>query len=170
MRPRHGPSPDRKSTRLNSSHRTSSYAVFCLKKKKGEAGTDLFVVDADGASFVERHGDSPPSASRRYSTSRRRLVLSRVWWRAKDTPAPFSPPGATIAPPAAEVKRAGRARSESEWLSAPADVLQLVMRESMILVLAGGRLAPHVTALSEQPKRGALHHHHERAPHERGSR
>src|SRR5437867_8859860 len=26
---------DRKSTRLNSSHRTSSYAVFCLKRKKG---------------------------------------------------------------------------------------------------------------------------------------
>src|SRR5207248_9340382 len=25
---------DRKSTRLNSSHRTSSYAVFCLKKNK----------------------------------------------------------------------------------------------------------------------------------------
>src|SRR5207248_10940734 len=25
---------DRKSTRLNSSHRTSSYAVFCLKKKR----------------------------------------------------------------------------------------------------------------------------------------
>src|SRR5437879_8565062 len=31
-----GPSvrPDRKSTRLNSSHRCISYAVFCLKKKK----------------------------------------------------------------------------------------------------------------------------------------
>src|SRR5437867_10700733 len=28
-----GPYPDRKSTRLNSSHRTISYAVFCLKKK-----------------------------------------------------------------------------------------------------------------------------------------
>src|SRR5207248_8662343 len=28
--------PDRKSTRLNSSHRTISYAVFCLKKKKNE--------------------------------------------------------------------------------------------------------------------------------------
>src|SRR5207248_4479557 len=27
---------DRKSTRLNSSHRTISYAVFCLKKKKKE--------------------------------------------------------------------------------------------------------------------------------------
>src|SRR5437764_8475874 len=29
-----GHSPDRKSTRLNSSHRCISYAVFCLKKKK----------------------------------------------------------------------------------------------------------------------------------------
>src|SRR5438094_1663772 len=28
------PRPDRKSTRLNSSHRTISYAVFCLKKKR----------------------------------------------------------------------------------------------------------------------------------------
>src|SRR5437763_5220143 len=27
---------DRKSTRLNSSHRCNSYAVFCLKKKKKE--------------------------------------------------------------------------------------------------------------------------------------
>src|SRR3712207_7339756 len=29
-----GPSRDRKSTRLNSSHANISYAVFCLKKKK----------------------------------------------------------------------------------------------------------------------------------------
>src|SRR5437762_9360364 len=29
-----GPTADRKSTRLNSSHRCISYAVFCLKKKK----------------------------------------------------------------------------------------------------------------------------------------
>src|SRR5437879_10049159 len=28
---------DRKSTRLNSSHRCISYAVFCLKKKKNES-------------------------------------------------------------------------------------------------------------------------------------
>src|SRR5689334_24166399 len=28
--------PDRKSTRLNSSHSSISYAVFCLKKKKGK--------------------------------------------------------------------------------------------------------------------------------------
>ena len=31
---RHLQIPDRKSTRLNSSHRCISYAVFCLKKKK----------------------------------------------------------------------------------------------------------------------------------------
>src|ERR1017187_10925339 len=30
-----GELPDRKSTRLNSSHRCISYAVFCLKKKAG---------------------------------------------------------------------------------------------------------------------------------------
>src|SRR5437867_7119047 len=29
---------DRKSTRLNSSHRTISYAVFCLKKEKSASG------------------------------------------------------------------------------------------------------------------------------------
>src|SRR5438132_9538748 len=30
--------PDRKSTRLNSSHTVISYAVFCLKKKKHDSG------------------------------------------------------------------------------------------------------------------------------------
>src|SRR3712207_7359918 len=30
----HGTNPDRKSTRLNSSHANISYAVFCLKKKQ----------------------------------------------------------------------------------------------------------------------------------------
>src|SRR5437867_8927062 len=33
--------PDRKSTRLNSSHRTISYAVFCLKKKKRHISSNL---------------------------------------------------------------------------------------------------------------------------------
>src|SRR5256885_11748473 len=33
-RPLQGHRPDRKSTRLNSSHLVISYAVFCLKKKK----------------------------------------------------------------------------------------------------------------------------------------
>src|SRR2546426_7302116 len=35
------PPPDRKSTRLNSSHLVISYAVFCLKKKK-KTGTQRF--------------------------------------------------------------------------------------------------------------------------------
>src|SRR5471030_3477863 len=33
--------PDRKSTRLNSSHLGISYAVFCLKKKKKKKGRDI---------------------------------------------------------------------------------------------------------------------------------
>src|SRR3712207_8580321 len=40
-----GPQPDRKSTRLNSSHANISYAVFCLKKKKnrkaGQSNKDV---------------------------------------------------------------------------------------------------------------------------------
>src|SRR2546427_8672251 len=50
--PASGPGPDRKSTRLNSSHSQISYAVFCLKKKKMQIATlphkhpALFVVDS----------------------------------------------------------------------------------------------------------------------------
>src|SRR5207248_10601849 len=33
---------DRKSTRLNSSHRTISYAVFCLKKKKTNKSSTIY--------------------------------------------------------------------------------------------------------------------------------
>src|SRR6266566_8187627 len=35
-------SPDRKSTRLNSSHLVISYAVFCLKKKKNNSAEKMF--------------------------------------------------------------------------------------------------------------------------------
>src|SRR2546427_5807342 len=34
--------PDRKSTRLNSSHSQISYAVFCLKKKKKNKNNETF--------------------------------------------------------------------------------------------------------------------------------
>src|SRR2546429_1620533 len=45
--------PDRKSTRLNSSHGYISYAVFCLKKKKNH--TDVSgTVSKDEASRVSR--------------------------------------------------------------------------------------------------------------------
>src|SRR6266849_8567463 len=36
--------PDRKSTRLNSSHEWISYAVFCLKKKRQENVAGFFVI------------------------------------------------------------------------------------------------------------------------------
>src|SRR2546422_8377879 len=38
------PKPDRKSTRLNSSHGYISYAVFCLKKKKNKQLHDSIVL------------------------------------------------------------------------------------------------------------------------------
>src|SRR5258708_24725482 len=38
------PRPDRKSTRLNSSHQIISYAVFCLKKKT-DADVHAFPID-----------------------------------------------------------------------------------------------------------------------------
>src|SRR2546430_13707160 len=42
------PAPDRKSTRLNSSHSQISYAVFCLKKKKSILQiTALHCLDTD---------------------------------------------------------------------------------------------------------------------------
>src|SRR5437762_9203873 len=47
--------PDRKSTRLNSSHRCISYAVFCLKKKtpsKQLAGLQALQGGRRGASFT----------------------------------------------------------------------------------------------------------------------
>src|SRR3712207_7992226 len=46
-----GPSLDRKSTRLNSSHANISYAVFCLKKKKTEKTK---IADAPGLVEVHR--------------------------------------------------------------------------------------------------------------------
>src|SRR5690242_21486554 len=37
--------PDRKSTRLNSSHMSISYAVFCLKKKNNRSFKTYFLID-----------------------------------------------------------------------------------------------------------------------------
>src|SRR5437660_3131623 len=36
--------PDRKSTRLNSSHVAISYAVFCLKKKKNKKNEEVHII------------------------------------------------------------------------------------------------------------------------------
>src|SRR3712207_8473765 len=40
--------PDRKSTRLNSSHANISYAVFCLKKKKEHKKQPVCLYDCNG--------------------------------------------------------------------------------------------------------------------------
>src|SRR2546426_2315187 len=56
------PRPDRKSTRLNSSHLVISYAVFCLKKKKQAVAADRFVTivyHEDG--FEQRSDDAAAS-------------------------------------------------------------------------------------------------------------
>src|SRR5437588_8098670 len=44
--------PDRKSTRLNSSHTVISYAVFCLKKKKTSSAAAVLLLS--GASVYTR--------------------------------------------------------------------------------------------------------------------
>src|SRR5690242_21036209 len=46
-RPGRGEVGDRKSTRLNSSHMSISYAVFCLKKKKKNKNTSRRKCNAD---------------------------------------------------------------------------------------------------------------------------
>src|SRR5690348_17952187 len=49
--------PDRKSTRLNSSHPSISYAVFCLKKKKDDSHRyHLSPYTNNGSFTVYRHG------------------------------------------------------------------------------------------------------------------
>jgi len=47
---------DRKSTRLNSSHRCISYAVFCLKKKS----QTLYLLALHSHSITLRNHDGPP--------------------------------------------------------------------------------------------------------------
>src|SRR6266705_6104665 len=46
---------DRKSTRLNSSHRTNSYAVFCLKKKNQTKLHELKAIKGGPDSYQPRH-------------------------------------------------------------------------------------------------------------------
>src|SRR5207253_2640008 len=58
--------PDRKSTRLNSSHVATSYAVFCLKKKNNKAGGRPWTRDS-----IPRH--SRPAARKRATPQRDRF-------------------------------------------------------------------------------------------------
>src|SRR2546427_6601330 len=49
------PRPDRKSTRLNSSHSQISYAVFCLKKKKTTPISTMTWTSYAAETIFERH-------------------------------------------------------------------------------------------------------------------
>src|SRR5437899_6843679 len=55
-RDHHHSGGDRKSTRLNSSHLGISYAVFCLKKKKGPSGIREEGARVVGLTLVEGVG------------------------------------------------------------------------------------------------------------------
>src|SRR5437763_12727683 len=50
---------DRKSTRLNSSHRCISYAVFCLKKKKGSVHNNSRITTVMAAVTVDNEYTVP---------------------------------------------------------------------------------------------------------------
>src|SRR5215204_5675840 len=67
---------DRKSTRLNSSHTVMSYAVFCLKKKRGDRR------DHRGA---RRGRGRPPRAGRPHRRSRRHGACCFSFTRAQTT-------------------------------------------------------------------------------------
>src|SRR2546427_9142231 len=50
--------PDRKSTRLNSSHSQISYAVFCLKKKKRSTSSDCITYKGRNTSSTSATQDT----------------------------------------------------------------------------------------------------------------
>src|SRR6202041_2475609 len=92
--------PDRKSTRLNSSHVEISYAVFCLKKKKKDAAgrsrkvSATPVVSACHARAVASGGLSP-RARRPPPCSACRHALSCFFFfkdRGPPPPPPLPPP------------------------------------------------------------------------------
>src|SRR5476649_1207570 len=58
-------SPDRKSTRLNSSHTVISYAVFCLKKKKKLVATRMYQTRSDRMPFPGARDGAPCSIQSR---------------------------------------------------------------------------------------------------------
>src|SRR4051794_41563498 len=74
------PGRDRKSTRLNSSHPSISYAVFCLKKKKTKKTDNMNLVknnrnyagkqqsDNEEKPYQQRSPDANRYAARKYST------------------------------------------------------------------------------------------------------
>src|SRR6185436_9390839 len=80
---------DRKSTRLNSSHQSSSYAVFCLKKKKNWLNTSLLersvLPERAGHRFGHQDRGRSASAYGCSATPRNRLPCVRYIFFFNDT-------------------------------------------------------------------------------------
>src|ERR1022692_1038447 len=105
IRPVRGPNnsrrltPDRKSTRLNSSHLVISYAVFCLKKKM-----QFFFLSHPEGDLVADGGDPPPVAGDARAHWGARAVQLRVWLTEEEPCVPFfflmirRPPRSTLFP------------------------------------------------------------------------
>src|SRR6266487_3921094 len=81
----HGPR-DRKSTRLNSSHPSISYAVFCLKKKKPESINTPYVVTPR----PRRRGSAHVLLSTRGRTRRARLFFLVIRRPPRSTLFPYT--------------------------------------------------------------------------------
>src|SRR5207249_1368469 len=73
-RPRGAPTPDRKSTRLNSSHVSISYAVFCLKKKKNVKDKSAMTMAFDDG-VLEMHCASAQRTDGMFSDNALRELL-----------------------------------------------------------------------------------------------
>src|SRR5689334_23975996 len=71
---------DRKSTRLNSSHSSISYAVFCLKKKNNI----YYAVSRSAAKSL-------PARQSRHQAPVKRSAVLRAVPKARIVPAPYSP-------------------------------------------------------------------------------
>src|SRR5256885_10762146 len=72
-----GAEPDRKSTRLNSSHLVISYAVFCLKKKNTDSMTDHLTSSITGrpAKGPMKRSQTGQSIGARFSSLLRTIVV-----------------------------------------------------------------------------------------------
>src|SRR5207247_4249150 len=72
---------DRKSTRLNSSHEWTSYAVFCLKKKKEQRLELVALVDNAHLPKPSQGAVERCSARHWHRWTGSGEVLARRWWR-----------------------------------------------------------------------------------------
>src|SRR6202012_5129019 len=73
--------PDRKSTRLNSSHANISYAVFCLKKQRGSRSARTRRAGAQRPGACAAGGGNPAHPSRLHRGRRPRRPRSK--WRRR---------------------------------------------------------------------------------------